>query len=1459
MADINGQKISATSASPYVHYVITYTKSRPNNSQMRYVFTIKTNLNSSGSFLGTGHNLQCTMTVNGTSGSVELKNKSESWRGSDVKSTKTLTITCSSTTGNATQGVTFKVDNPYGTAGEVTNSSYTVTSSALTYTKCGAPTTFTVNKSQAAPASKVTLSWRGASAGTANAIQKYYIEYTTNGGSSWAATNPYNYNTSATSGSLTITLPNVQGATFGFRIRTEGAAGSNYYSDYKYIYNVLTTYSRPTIPNWSGLSGNCYATHSNGTTTIKWKKGSKGTNNAIVGYELWYSESTNNSTWSDRQKITYTTSPTSYDSSTFIYTWKGGTTGRYYKFCAVAMAANWEWSTTNQWGNVITRTNEYTACGAPSNLKSNITNPTIGQTITLSWTAGSAGTNNSVTGYELYYSTNGGSTYNLISSSIGASTTSYNYQVPRTPGAIRFRVRTKGSAGSSYYSSYSFSSNYQTITIQQADPPTAGTVNTTLIDYGSSGGKAFSISWAGFAGNTYNPISGYTLYYQTSKTIDDSDFGSLYIINSNLSSSTTSYTYTGGIWNNYYKFVVKAKGQYYGESPLAYSTAVQKVTDASTPPTAFEYTGSAYTIVGETAYVVPGLKIAVMPIGAANAVSYAIQYREVKNGVASSWRTISSSISLNKYTPLVKISNDLTDGDYINFRALSRNTAGDESDYFPSDSELENYKLTVKSFDKENRLHPVVQIKRANTDAWNREDNNSNGIRIRDGEFAYDTEKRLLTIGTIMNNSEVNKFSELPHLHGLLPVGTNNQVAATGSIVVGNSNNSKNITGFFIIGQDTTNKALLKLDGDVQTLTVGNNYFLSSYGYPTSYKLQQIIPESNEVIFENFTTDLTYQLDNPQFYPPGLTYLSVYSFDESIGDNILYESEALSLFGTSNMFIGRNSLVNGTNNLISPQNGSSNYILNSFINGTGNKLTYASNSIVSGSNNTTTSIYNVIIVGSGNKGSGNCIGTNNSASHSSSIVFGDSNFISSSYSLGFGRYNYLSSSLYGVVGGLESCVSGDNTISVARVSATKSKQSAIFGKCNTVGLQYKITTLSAISSVTVDASEDELSFILASGYTMPYSGGFFAILGSENNWTGRITAVDSSTRKITVKLQGAPTSNNFSDLSKFNEIRYSTSNTTYEDNFSVGAYNNSSRNGTNLLGTHLVNGSYDYGTVVGKYNTSGSYMFCVGVGSNESSRKNGFYVGTSTIYNNLDVYNNEKTWFKAETVFDYMNNFLNNTQTNFYINTSSSTSGTKLTVNYSNSVYYFYPTPTGTVRLGSPVYKWHSVYATNGTIQTSGRNDKYNIHYLENLSPKLKTLSAIQEEEKITFNDVLSFINNIKPATFIYKDNTSSELKSINDLVGTEGMSSIQLGLIADDIANDKLYKYIGVKTETTKTTNSNNEQENPAGNSSLDGEPIYGLQPLPVATLALTGCKILLQKIDQLEQEIADLKSSSL
>ncbi len=81
MADINNITLTAGS-SPTVKYTITYTKTRPNNSHMTYNFTISAALGSSGSFIGSGMALLCTVTVNGSSGQVRIKaNDNDNWNG----------------------------------------------------------------------------------------------------------------------------------------------------------------------------------------------------------------------------------------------------------------------------------------------------------------------------------------------------------------------------------------------------------------------------------------------------------------------------------------------------------------------------------------------------------------------------------------------------------------------------------------------------------------------------------------------------------------------------------------------------------------------------------------------------------------------------------------------------------------------------------------------------------------------------------------------------------------------------------------------------------------------------------------------------------------------------------------------------------------------------------------------------------------------------------------------------------------------------------------------------------------------------------------------------------------------------------------------------------------------------------------------------------------------------------
>ena len=103
----------------------------------------------------------------------------------------------------------------------------------------------------------------------------------------------------------------------------------------------------------------------------------------------------------------------------------------------------------------------YTACGAP-------TSPAVSQTlsrvaVTLSWGAGSAGTHNSVTGYDVERrESSDGSSWGSWATVSGSPVTGTSLDV--TPSSTvgnyyQYRVRTRGSAGSDYYSGWVTSTN----------------------------------------------------------------------------------------------------------------------------------------------------------------------------------------------------------------------------------------------------------------------------------------------------------------------------------------------------------------------------------------------------------------------------------------------------------------------------------------------------------------------------------------------------------------------------------------------------------------------------------------------------------------------------------------------------------------------------------------------------------------------------------------------------------------------------------------------------------------------------------------------------------------------------------------------------------------------------------------------------------------------------------------
>lgn len=107
----------------------------------------------------------------------------------------------------------------------------------------------------------------------------------------------------------------------------------------------------------------------------------------------------------------------------------------------------------------------YTSCGAPTSVSLSSTTST-GDNVTLSWSGANEGTSNSITGYDIYrreYNATAGTWGSYESyTSVSSTTTSGSLSVP-VPETLnnqyQYQVRTKGSAGSLYYSGFKESDN----------------------------------------------------------------------------------------------------------------------------------------------------------------------------------------------------------------------------------------------------------------------------------------------------------------------------------------------------------------------------------------------------------------------------------------------------------------------------------------------------------------------------------------------------------------------------------------------------------------------------------------------------------------------------------------------------------------------------------------------------------------------------------------------------------------------------------------------------------------------------------------------------------------------------------------------------------------------------------------------------------------------------------------
>lgn len=172
----------------------------------------------------------------------------------------------------------------------------------------------------------------------------------------------------------------------------------------------------------------------------------------------------------------------------------------------------------------------YSATSAPTSIsiKDSISIQKPGEKIIVQWSGATAGTSNSINGYQVYGGTSSNPTTLLATISSTSTSSSYEYTIPSTAtrgNTYYFRVRTTGSAGSSYYSGYSSQVSCKVNTLPTAPTITlSGVTILNNVNYIKSNGTAtFSFSSNDADGhaityyrNTTNSISGATAITGTS-------------------------------------------------------------------------------------------------------------------------------------------------------------------------------------------------------------------------------------------------------------------------------------------------------------------------------------------------------------------------------------------------------------------------------------------------------------------------------------------------------------------------------------------------------------------------------------------------------------------------------------------------------------------------------------------------------------------------------------------------------------------------------------------------------------------------------------------------------------------------------------------------------------------------------------------------------------------------------
>ena len=296
-------------------------------------------------------------------------------------------VSASTTSINITAPTTNGSSYYYKIYSKATNENYlwssptSAVSLTCSFSAPSAPTSITINDASSVyigEGSTATLKWSGASAGTNNAITGYLVYV---GDSLYA-----DVGSSATSTSV----PSYGGGEHKWKVVTKGTHSNSAASSTVSCFTYTAT-SAPTSVSLAATTVDAGA-----STTLSWSGAKAGIYNAITGYHVYRATSENGA-----YSVLTAVESTSTAANTTVNAPSTMGNKYYYKVYTIG-ARNYNSGASS----VVSLTAQtYSAPSAPTSLSLNANNVDPGATVTLSWSGATAGTNNAITGYKVYRST----------------------------------------------------------------------------------------------------------------------------------------------------------------------------------------------------------------------------------------------------------------------------------------------------------------------------------------------------------------------------------------------------------------------------------------------------------------------------------------------------------------------------------------------------------------------------------------------------------------------------------------------------------------------------------------------------------------------------------------------------------------------------------------------------------------------------------------------------------------------------------------------------------------------------------------------------------------------------------------------------------------------------------------------------------------------------------------------